>query len=243
MEEKKIPISEYCKRIREESGLSANAFAKQKNVSHTYISDVELGKKNRPSIGILVKLINVYQLTAGDLSKMDVDPYFVDESLNVAALQHPYYAIKEGSFNNQVYNYINLYLVPNGYTITDKPFFDYKKAKRSEQTFDLDGYINPIYDVKGINPNGEMFFFFALSSARTTLYDEDYYKFVFNQMCPVVNSIEHSSLQKENKKIEIIFLTLSAMVNRFANKIKKTLETGNISITIVFFNMKVGKQK
>ena len=239
MEEKKILISDYCKKIREESGLSANAFAKQKNVSHTYISDVELGKKNQPSVAMLVKLINVYQLTADDLSKMNVEPYFIDESLNIAAIQHPLYAIKEGSLNKQIFNYVNFHLIPNGYTVTEKPFFDYRKTKRCEFTFDSDGYINPIFDVKGTNPQGNMFFFFSLSSARTTLYDEDYYKYVYNQMYPIVHSIEHSNLQNENKDIEIIFFTLSAQVNKYANKAKKTLENKNISIKIEFFNMKV----
>ena len=238
-----MKISEYCKNLRLAKGLSVSAFARINDVSHTYILDIEQGKKDKPSALILSKLIKVYHFTPEDLSKLDLCTSIIDGATDLAFSHLPHPHLKDGSLNKSVFDYINFYLVPRGYTITDQPFLDYKKTKRIDQTFDSEGYINPVYDVKGLTPDGGLFFFFALSSALRSMSEKDYYKFVYNQMTPIIDSIEYSSLKKENIKIEIIFFTLSKTVNNIANKVLKTLASRRAAIRIEHFNIKIPSKK
>ena len=68
-----MKLSEYCKKLRKETGLSMQTFAKIRNVTHTYVLDTEIGKRNNPSAKTLVRIMEVYQLTTDDLTEIEFD--------------------------------------------------------------------------------------------------------------------------------------------------------------------------
>ena len=68
-----MKLSEYCKKLRKETGLSIQAFAISRNVTQTYVLDTEIGKRNNPSAKSLVRIMEVYQLTAADLTEIEFD--------------------------------------------------------------------------------------------------------------------------------------------------------------------------
>lgn len=68
-----MKLSEYCKKLRKETGLSIQAFAKSRNVTQTYVLDTEIGKRNNPSAKSLVRIMEVYQLTTADLTEIEFD--------------------------------------------------------------------------------------------------------------------------------------------------------------------------
>lgn len=65
MEKKKI--SDFCKSIREQTGLSQNAFAIENNISHTTVNKIENGVYDKnPSPIVLARIAHVYGFDIND---------------------------------------------------------------------------------------------------------------------------------------------------------------------------------
>lgn len=65
----KITIGEYIKRIRLEKGLTSRKLAEKSSVSQPYISQLETGKNTNPSIEIIVKIAEALDIDPIDLLK------------------------------------------------------------------------------------------------------------------------------------------------------------------------------
>ena len=239
----KILISQYCKKMREKTGFSVNAFAKSRGVSHTYILDVESGKKDKPSIAMLNKLINTYHFSSEDLSQLDVHPYMLDEAISQYLILHPFQAIQRGSIEFQIFNFIHKHLEPKRYVVEESPILETKSRQRKSIKIDTNGFLVAIYDLCGINPQGNKFFAFVLSSAHRSLTDDKYYEFIFTQMINFIDSIRYSAIDFHDNPIEIIFISLSAQANEAVKKASKVFQKENLTITIspYFFNIKIGE--
>lgn len=234
-------ISDYCTKIRENTGFSVNAFAKSRGVSHTYVMDVESGKKDRPSIAVLNKLISVYDLTSEDLAKLDVSSYILDDAITVYSVLHPLQAIKKGSYKSQIFKFIHKKLEPAGYSIDKTPIFESKNKDYKKISIDSDGYTIPIFDFNGMNPNGVKFYAYVLSPAYRTITEDKYYELVLSQMINVADSIRYSKLKHSESQVELMFISFSAQVNDMAKKAKDIFEDTGFVINTVpyFFNIKI----
>lgn len=239
--DKKTTISIYCKTLRKKTGLSANAFAKSRGVSHTYIMNVESGKKDRPSVAVLNKLINVYNFSSEDLEKLDISPYIIDETINFYSVLHPLKTIRKGSYKSQIFDFIHKKLEPDGYYIEKTPIFDSSNKNYKKISIDKNGYLIPIYDFSGLNPKGNKFFAYIISPAHRSMIDDKYYEMVLFQMVNVANSIRYSNLKNTERNVELMFISFSAKVNEIVRKAKDVFDDNDFVIKTVphFFNIKI----
>lgn len=60
-------IEKKLREIRQSKKLTIRALSKKSGVSSSYISDLENGKNNKPSIDILVKLANALEVSPSEL--------------------------------------------------------------------------------------------------------------------------------------------------------------------------------
>ncbi|WP_082235938.1 helix-turn-helix domain-containing protein [Halobacillus massiliensis] len=60
-------IGERIKTIRKDRGLSINKFAKQAGVSKSYVSNIERGVQENPSLGVLDKMASTLNVSIQDL--------------------------------------------------------------------------------------------------------------------------------------------------------------------------------
>ena len=238
-----IKISDYCRRIRIGTGLSAAGYAKQEGVSHTYVTNVESGKMDKPSIAILTKLINTYHLTKEDLFKMDIDGYFIDEINNLFALQHPVSSIVEKTFKRQLANVIKLELEPKGYKIIDAPDPNKLTKKRGILKYDKNWDTVPLYDLRCITPNGNDCFVYIFTSAIREMVDSDYKISLLGQIANVESSIKYSGIETSNKQIDILYVTSSVRAYRIAKSIleKNKLES-SIHSDVLYFDNRRGEK-
>lgn len=58
-------------------------------VSHTYITNLEAGKKDNPSVAMLLKIIRLYGFTKDDITKIDVDPFILDNISIMSVIVRP----------------------------------------------------------------------------------------------------------------------------------------------------------
>lgn len=243
---RKIKISEYCKNKRLDTGLSVYAFAQSKGVSHTYVNDVESGQKDKPSLLILSRLMNVYDLTNDELVNLDLDPWFIDELSNVQTLFSPIGAIREKSYNRLVNNFINSELIPKGYTVkTIVPLKNNKSKKSISVNKDL--VVFPAFDAEGITPEGDSFLLYALASASTSTKEDIYYDYIFTQIAKFILSVIKSDfIYNSEKNIEVIFLSSSAIAHRLSESIindpKRIITLKRINIKTVYFDNRKGKK-
>lgn len=240
---KGIKISEYCRKIRISTGLSANAFAKTKDISHTYITNVESGKVDKPSVAKLIKLVNVYDLSKEDLHKLDIDPYFLGELENYSFFQKPITSFLENAFSRQLTNLIELELKPMGYRITDTPGLDNKQSKRGILKIDKKWDIVPLYDAKGFNPEGKECYIYILTSAIRQMIDSEYNLFIAKQMGDVETSIKYSPKKGKKKDIELLFATSSSRAYKLAEQlIDNNIYDSSIETKILFYENRRGKK-
>lgn len=205
-------ISDYCKKIRIKSGLSANAFAKERGTSHTYIQDVENGDKDTPSVAMLVKLIRIYNLTQTDLENLDIDPFFKDDGELLTSLLFPGKFKHEINFRKQLFNIINYSNELKGYSFESLPDFLIKSDKQLNLTYDKKKKrIKYIYDVRGKTPDGNDCFLIVYNSSQRKIYDEDYILYISQLTKMVEGSIEFGMPFDDNisDNIELIFATSS----------------------------------
>lgn len=66
-------MGDNIRNAREAKGLSINALAKKCNISPGYLSDIEKGKKDNPSIDLLRSIAEVLETTIGKLVTGDDD--------------------------------------------------------------------------------------------------------------------------------------------------------------------------
>lgn len=242
----KIKISEYCKKIRLDTGLSVYAFAQSRGVSHAYIRDVEAGKKDKPSLLILSRLINTYDLTNDELVNLDFDPWFIDELSNVQDLFSPIGSIREKSFNRLLNNYIDCELIPRGYVIKSTVPLKNNRSKKSINV-NRDLVVSPAFDAEGATPEGDAFLLYVLSSASTSTKEDVYYDYIFTQIAKFVLSVIKSDyICKSDKNVEIIFLSSSAIAHRLSESIindpKGIITLKQIRIRTVYFDNRKGKK-
>ena len=243
---KKIKISEYCKKIRLDTELSVNAFAQSRGVSHAYIRDVEAGKKDKPSLLILSRLISIYGLTNDELVNLDFDPWFIDELSNVQDLFSPIGSIREKSYNRLVKNYIYYELIPKGYVIKSTVPLKNNKSKKSINV-NRDLVVSPAFDAEGVTPEGDIFLLYVLSSASTSTKEDVYYDYIFTQIAKFILSVIKSDfICKSEENIEIIFLSSSAIAHRLSESIisdpKGIITLKRIRIKTAYFDNRRGKK-
>ncbi|MGO5072398.1 helix-turn-helix domain-containing protein [Clostridium sporogenes] len=66
-------LGENIKKLRTSMRLSINALAKACQMSPGYLSDLEKGKKDNPSIDVLEKIANKLNVTVQQLFKEDIE--------------------------------------------------------------------------------------------------------------------------------------------------------------------------
>ena len=235
---KRILVRDYCKAIRTKSGLSTNDFAKERNVMHTYILDVENGKYDAPSIAKLIKLVNVYGLTGEDLMKTTVDPYFIQKLQTLNSVNSARYSLKSVNepTNDRLINFANTDLKKNGYNFENGIELEAKQNLKYHVTVDIDenGYSIPIYDGKGTNKYKEKCYLYFLPNFIGEPCDRQILAKVINRIDVVISSIKNSNEVKPNEKFEIIFLTSSAKIFKQAKKVKEKNLDRNPKIDIVY---------
>jgi len=82
-------LGQYLRALRDERDISLREFAQKLELSATFVSDIELGKRH-PSDEVLVKMGKVLGVTPAELSKHDTRPP-VDELKRITA-SNPGYA-------------------------------------------------------------------------------------------------------------------------------------------------------
>lgn len=205
-------ISQYCKKIRIKTGLSANAFANEHDVSHTYIQDVENGNKDTPSIATLTKLIKVYELTQVDLENLDIGSSFKDDGELLTSILFPGKFRHETNFKKQLLNIIEYSEELKGYNFDQLPNKIIKFDKQLSLTYDKKAkHIKYIYDVRGKTPNGDDCFLNVFNSSQRKIYDEDYILYISQMTKMVEGSVEFGMAFDKNISInvELIFATSS----------------------------------
>lgn len=205
-------ISDYCKKIRIKSGLSANAFANERGVSHTYIQDVERGDKNTPSIAMLTKLIRVYDLTQEDLENLDIASSFKDDGELLTSILFPGKFKHETNFKKQLSNIIDYSEELKGYSFEIMSNKIVKLDKQLALAYDKKAkHIKYIYDARGKTPSGDDCFLNVFNSSQRKIYDEDYILYIAQMAKMVEGSVEFGMAYDDNisKNIELIFATSS----------------------------------
>lgn len=208
----KISVSEYCKRIRIETGLSANAFANERGVSHTYIKDVENGNKNTPSIAMLTKLIRVYELTQADLENLDIASSFKDDGELLTSLLIPSKFMHETNFKKQLSNIIEYSDELKGYKFEELPNRLIKLDKKLALSYDKKTKrIKYIYDIRGKTLSGDDCFLNVFNSSQRKIYDKDYILYIAHMTKMIEASIEFGMAFDEDisNNVELIFATSS----------------------------------
>lgn len=208
----KESISQYCKKIRIRSGLSANAFANEHDVSHTYIQDVENGNKDTPSIATLTKLIRVYDLTQADLENLDIAPSFKDDGELLTSILFPGKFRHETNFKKQLSNIIDYAEELKGYSFETFSNKIIKLDKQLALTYDKkEKHIKYIYDARGKTPNGDDCFLNVFNSSQRKIYDEDYILYIAQMTKMVEGSIEFGMAFDNDisNNVELVFATSS----------------------------------
>ena len=187
------------------------------------------------------KLISVYDLTSEDLAKLDVSSYILDDAITVYSVLHPLQAIKKGSYKSQIFTFIHKKLEPVGYSIDKTPIFESNNKDYKKISIDSDGYVIPIFDFNGTNPDGVKFYAYVLSPAHRSMTNEKYYELVLSQMINVADSIRYSKLKHSESRVELMFISFSTQVNEMVKKAKDVFkDTSFVIIPAPYlFNIKI----
>lgn len=136
-------LSDYCKKMRENTGLSVLAFSKEKGVSHTYIQYVESGKYDiSPSSTALARIVSIY----------DMD---IDLALNLTHITQQgdykrdieYYLENKATKSKKILNVSKLaeeftkYLSDNGYSIEQEfsiSSYQFRKSNKYDTLINFD---------------------------------------------------------------------------------------------------------
>ncbi|MFH0703205.1 MAG: helix-turn-helix transcriptional regulator [bacterium] len=81
-------FGEYIKKLRENRGLSLREVEKKVGVSYAYISQVEKGERNIPSLKILEKLAEAYGVSISSLNKVAGES-FEEKEIEVDKIENP----------------------------------------------------------------------------------------------------------------------------------------------------------
>ena len=219
----KIKISDYCKNIRKQSGLTSEQFAKSKGVSRAYISKIEAGKSDRPSIAVLAKIARVYDLSADNLLDLDVDDIFVE---GAGLLTHGKNPFKDNrSRVKQLEDFDLRYLIPNGY----KTEFIYGKKLL------LNDYV---CDISGIGPNNEKFFGCIIDGFSTSTTTKNRKKKLTASVFAFIESVLNNTQLDYNQKLSLFLITNSdsviQMFEDFHERIALTSSDANYNITAIY---------
>ena len=143
LKQDKIKVSEYCKTIRKQSGLTSVQFAKSKGVSRAYISKIEGGGSDKPSITVLAKIVKTYGFSTDDLVRLDVDNICIEGVGQLRYGKNPY---KDSRIRvKRLKSFDTDFLDPNGY----KTEFIYTESSATNGCW---------CDIYGVGPNNEKFY-------------------------------------------------------------------------------------
>lgn len=218
-------LSNYCKKIREEIGLSVLAFSKEKGVSHTYIQYVESGKYDKkPSSTALARIIAIY----------DMD---IDYAMQLARITQrgdyrediKYYLENKATKSKKILNIANLaekftkYLVENNYIVESEfSITNYQFNKNNK----YDSLIN--YDIRCYKDCPCYVYF--VDELTTTQTDKDVFRvheYFRNLMGSIVlkHGLGRSNLfHPDIKEAEIMIVTSSEKImNEILFEYKNTI--------------------
>lgn len=68
-------LGNIIKKYRKASGLSVYKLAKQVNISHSYVTQIENGKRNNPNIDIIVKIAVVLNIPIEDIINFQISEF------------------------------------------------------------------------------------------------------------------------------------------------------------------------
>lgn len=185
----KYKISVFCKSIRNNTGLTIDQFAKNHNVTRQYISRIENGKYDKPSIAQLSTIFKTYDLTPDDLYSIDVDEIIVQGVEFVTNFRSPYSFLKNAKSNLEL---LKQYLESNSYT-----------ALYDSSQIDMP------YDLTAITPEGDKMICHVLGAFSTGLSDKQREQNIYKNTCSFVEKVFKNEQFFENKKTELIILTSS----------------------------------
>ncbi|WP_315117909.1 helix-turn-helix transcriptional regulator [uncultured Clostridium sp.] len=108
-------LGENIKEVRISRGLSINALAKACGMSPGYLSDLEKGKKDNPSMDMLEKIANELNVTVQQLFKEDIDKIDeIDELENEMKLLYSKIKNLSSSDRQKVLKMIEIFEGENG---------------------------------------------------------------------------------------------------------------------------------
>ena len=187
---KKIPISEYVKKIRKETGLNIEQFANKIGVSRAYVSRLEnKALDEKMSIALLNKMFTVYDMTFDDLYEMDIPEIFV-EGVGFLHLKDPY---ASGKNINKNLNNLKEYLEKEGYT---------------NIRITRNGKDEP-YDMIGITPDDNKFVCKMMQVFSTSINDIKRKNIIFNKTFSLIQDAAKREIFRDDKKLELIIFTSS----------------------------------
>ncbi|MBR0418319.1 MAG: helix-turn-helix transcriptional regulator [Erysipelotrichaceae bacterium] len=220
----KVKISEYCKKIRKDSGLTAEQFAKQRGVSRAYISKIEAGESDKPSIVVLSKIAKVYDLDMDELFQLDVDEVFIEGAGLVAFGKNP---LKDNrSIKQQLEDFNNRYLIPNGYKAD---YLDLVTKSVNSKAF---------YDLSGTGNDNEKFYGTIINGFSTQTSDKRKQKKVKDSIITFLDYFFTNIEFGSNDKIHLFIVTNSESVIKiiedFRNKHIIVFGNSNFRMTAVY---------
>ncbi len=219
----KIKISDYCKNIRKQSGLTSEQFAKSKGVSRAYISKIESGNSDNPSIAVLAKIAKVYDLSPDDLLDLDVDDIFIEGAGLLRFGKNP---LKDNrSRIEQLEDFDAKYLTPNGY----KSDFIYGKTILSHDY---------VCDISGTGPKNGIFYGCIIDGFSTSTSIKSRKKKLYSSVFAFIESVfAHDQLDK-NQKLSLFLITNSysviQMFDDFHKRITMASASANYSLIAIY---------
>lgn len=169
---RKIKLSEYCKRIREKTGMNVSAFARAKDISDTQIIRIEKGLYDKdPSPLVISRICKQYSIPITELQKIDIkaNREFIERVRS-------YYTPDEKPTLEKRDQYLDYfvkeYLKRNGFTRIEK-ISSYTPAISNQVTMNLAGSLKG-YDIKCLDEDKKETYCFVINDPITINARNDY---------------------------------------------------------------------
>ena len=218
----KEKLSSYCKRVREETGLTVPNFAAFKGVSDTQVLRIENGfYDNNPSPLVISRICATYGLSVENLNRVDIklDDDFINKVKAYSVIEKP-----SNKREEYLHYFVDEYLKSNGFlNIEFSELYSSELDKREKRKFNLKK-ISERYDIKCVNTEGINTYCFLIEDPITINADIDHKKIV-NSIKDILYYLVSSSLF-DNNNIIVYLLTPSESI---FNYIKNLVNPNNFN--------------
>ena len=214
----KVLISEYVRKLRKESGLSANEFAKQHGVSHSQIAKYEDGKLDNPSLAVASKFCKNFDMTPDEfLGKIKCDNEVINNTSNfISSVEHLMSGNYLNDFSKDVGQFFDKYKEQFGFTAYEK----------TTNKLPMDETV--VVPMNGIITKGNKPILVSYFPYRKVPYDRSPFKY-YSDLNTALGSIYLNADLKKN--INFLFMTPSYEAYKyFADRNYRQISDQNIII-------------